>query len=194
LALLSAGAGIHYFYEESQDSVISLGVLSALFSCGALYRLYKTIGSVEYAALRQARTVEFNAVYGSGKKSAEIELGKETNLIIAAGTKDMDLECVVIDFFLPPEIELKKILTLDAYGSLQPEQADYPKYMMVTREKGFTSRETFVAVHIIVCAKNIGDYKIPIEISAKGVYQVVDRLSLKVVKEPPNEQKKDSPS
>jgi hypothetical protein len=182
VALLSAGAGIHFFYEGLQDSVVGFGFLSALFSCVALYRLYKTVSAVEYAALRPARTVEFDINYVEGGVSKNITFGKETEITIGIGTEDVALEHADYYVFLPPKIQLKKLLSKDTIAYLQPSDSMYPNYVMIEMTRDFVHKGVTEVVGFIVSAKEIGKYKIPVSICAKGIYEYETELTLNVVK------------
>jgi hypothetical protein len=181
-ALLFAGCGIYYFYEGNEQWVTIFGILSALFSVGAVHELYKTISAVEYAALRPARTVEFEIYYIEDGVSKKITVEKETEIAIGMVTKDVALEHAEYYVFLPPKIELKKLLSTGARAYLQAKRSDYPDYLMIAKASDFVHKDTGEVIELIVSAKEVGKYKIPVSVCAKGIYEYDTELIINVVK------------
>ena len=152
-----------------------------MFSALAVYRLYKTISFVEYAALRPARTVEFNVYFQSGGKGEKIKRGKETRLVVLVGTEEEPVENVDIAIFLPPEIELAKT-TSGLRTCLQSATMDYPNYTMVQRLVDYLHMSTFETISFAVSSNKIGEHKIPVTVNGKGIRECLTSLTLNVVK------------
>ena len=182
LALLTIGVSIYFFNLEELRGAVAFGFISALLSAMAVSRLYKTIRAVEYAALRPARTIEFNVVYASGKNSEEIKHGKETDLCFGAGTVEETLENFIIYAYLPPEIELMKIKSKRAASTIQPPSCKHPNYTMLSIKEPFFPKHMYRGITVTVKPKKLGKYIIPVQISAKGIYEVEKELILNVVK------------
>jgi len=182
LALLFAGCGIYHFYEGNEQWVAIFGILSAVFSLGAVHELYKTISAVEYTALRPARTVEFKIHYIEGGVSKKITVGKETEIAIGIVTKDIALEHAEYYVFLPPKIELKKVLSIGTIAYLQAKSSGYPDYLIITKTSDFVHKDTEEFVVFIISAEEAGKYKIPVAVCAKGIYEYDAELIMNVVK------------
>lgn len=184
LALVAAIVGIQFLYSGYMELELAMicGMFSGVFSAGAVYRLYKTISSVEYAALRPARTIEFQIRFLSGEKSEVIKLKKKAKLEITVGTREESLEEVEVSVFIPPEIEVKETLTERTRCIMQPDEMRFPNYSLVWREVGFLHMGTYDATAIDVLPKKIGKYEIPVAVCAKGIYEYHASLTLNVVK------------
>jgi hypothetical protein len=182
LALLFAGCGIYYFYEGNEQWVTIFGILSASFSLGAVNELYKTISAVECAALRPARTVEFDIYYFEEGVSKKITVEKETEIAIGIGTTDVDLEHAEYYVFLPPKIEFKKLLSTGARVYSQGKLSDYPGYLMIAKASDFVHKNTSQVIEFIVSAKEVGKYEIPVSVCAKGIYEYETKLIINVGK------------
>lgn len=190
ISLFSVVVGIHFFYEglqqiglnqiRSEQIVLVCMTISSISSVLALVSLYQTILAVEYAALRPARTVEFEICFPSGEKKEKIKCGKETKLSIGA-KPELSVEKIEFCIFLPPEIELKSLMKR-AFVTLQPKKSDHPEYNMITMEYGFLYEDTFLAIKFNVLANKTGKYTIPVSVSAKGIYEYKTELILNVVK------------
>lgn len=187
LALLTSGAGIHFFHEWNQDGAILCVIFSSGFSVGAIYNLFKTLKAVEYAALRPAKTIGFLIVFGTrecatlGKESCRIKMNKKVELFASAGTDEDNLENLIFHLFIPPEIDVVRVVP-PSYTSLQREGFKNPWFTMIAREQEFAHKGTSYGVGFSVIGKKEGEYKIPIKISAKGIYDYDTELILNVVK------------
>lgn len=180
LALVAAGAGIHFFYEGSQQNVALCGCVSGIISALALLNLYKTISAVEHAALRPARTIEFEICYPSGEKSQKIKRAKKTKLLIGAKPEG-DIDNVEFCIFLPPEVHLEGISTVEAYNTLQPKKSTHPNHNMIVVEHSFLPAGMFLGIGFEVSSKKSGKYVIPVTVCGKGIYRYKTELILNVI-------------
>ena len=178
LALVAAGAGIHFFYEGSQQNVAFCGCASGILSALALLNLYKTISAVEYACLRPARTVEFDVSFGISKeKTKTIKLGKKYKLGITAKTAEDNVEDFTLVTRIPAVMELSGEA---AYEGLTITK--HPEYTFVSLYKKFLPKEVGQGVRLCVIPKQAGQYKIPVIIYAKGIYECNKELVVDIVK------------
>jgi ABC-type transport system involved in cytochrome bd biosynthesis fused ATPase/permease subunit len=179
-ALTFACFGIYSYYEEYELPVFSSVVFSLLTSCLAIVQLYQTICTVEHAALRGAQEVEVVSKFKETEtQTYEVKVGKEVDITIGNQSPDMNLEMANFRVFFPPEIEVKAISS----GSIgrQPEKATFPKYTFVLYSAEFTPKSFFEGVTCKILATQVGTYKIPIKVSAKGIEESTGELTLVVV-------------
>jgi len=183
LALLSTILGIQFLYMGYMELELALicGVFSGAFSIKAVYRLYKTISSIEYAALRPARTIEFDVAYRSREQTRRIKVRKETEVWVSAGTDEENIESFVLQMFFPPKIEIENV-PKGVSLTIQPEGFNYPNYTMMGVKKDFVPKGTSQAVRLTVIAKKIGRYRIPVIVHGKGIHEYETELTLNVVK------------
>ena len=183
IALLAAILGIQFFYFENLElalgSALVCGMLSALFSSIGVYRLYKTISAVEYAALRPAPTIDFNVFFEGGGKSREVKLGKRTILKMFWGSEEETVEKVEATIFIHPEL---KFVSTNDKSSLQIPPSTYPDYTAVESSYNVLHKETYDAVSITVSPSKTGEYKIPVSIKALGITEYQTHLIIYVVK------------
>jgi hypothetical protein len=181
ISLFFAAIGISFFYGDFEGGAI-IGIIGSVIFCGtAMYSIYMTISAVERAALRTARTIEFEICYESGEIEQETRLGQETELAVSVGTEEEDLENMVVKILFPPEIELKGTLPKGTYSQLQPEEFDFPNYNLISTEAIYVSRNEFKIIKFTVLGKKIGKYVIPVAVRAKGIYEHHGGLYLTVV-------------
>jgi len=171
-------AFLHAGFEQYLFFIATCILGSAISSGIALYYLYETVSAVEYAALRPARIVQFKACFESFEPRKKIKLGKGEDVSIGVGTKEEDVENLEIRVYLPPEIELKKS---DGRAILQPDAFDFPYYTLVIFEKNLLYRNVWAGPELFVVAKKIGEYKVPVHVCAKGIYEYKTELVLDVV-------------
>ena len=179
LSLLMVGVGLYYFNSEYLVGVVVFGFFSVFFSAMAVYRLYKTITAVQYAALRPAGTVDF-AYIGFGKPGEETEqvkAKKETSINVLAGTFEYDLENCWMLVQIPSDIE---VIGETALENLRV--SEYPEYTVISLRHDFVPKGVAFGVALEVVPKKIGEYTITVVIYAKGIYKVRKKLTLKVVK------------
>jgi hypothetical protein len=180
-ALLFACSGIYCYYAGLELQVISSAVGSLVFSCLAIFALYRTICTVEHAALRGAVEIEVASQFKeTGTSTQEVKVGEKVLVTIGVATFDVSLEMPSFRIFLPPEIEV------DVWGegvvrAPQPTQADFPNYIMFEIFRDFLPKSTYAAVELRILAKNVGEYKIPIKVNARGIEESTGELTLKVV-------------
>jgi len=183
IALFASGAGVYFFYEGNEQAVIVSGIISGTIIALVLLRLYKTISAVEFSALRQARTIDFEVCFASGEEIFEAKQGVKTKIEIGAcPEKTVDDFKMMVG--LPEKIELIKIHTQPekAHFGRQPVRATFPTYMAIFFEIPTAHNNIFHAVSFTVFAKKTGEYRIPVVIFAKNTYQCQTWLTLKVSK------------
>lgn len=179
IALLLAGVGLYFFYEGFQYAVY-LCIVVSVASCGtAVYCLLKTLFAVEHAALRQARTVDFDVHFdfeAKGKKSKEVKLGEGTGIDIVACS-----EAQVVDYFLhfriPAEIEVTS--RAPAYESLTITK--HVEHTTLTHYRTFFPEDLDSGVYFDVIPKKTGKYVIPVSIRGRGIREYRTELTLIVV-------------
>jgi len=176
LSLLFAVFGIYGFYIDSREGAISLGVLSALFSVEALYRLYKTISAVEYGALRPERTVEFVVGFGQKyEKRISIELSKTTNA----------------RFFVKPESEIENLyVQVDFPAELEVGKKSHDPSITITEYEdttvyGYTEayvpKESGTGFSFSTTPKKKGEYIVKVSVCAKRIYEYHENLTIEVL-------------
>jgi hypothetical protein len=173
--------GIYLFYEGTQAEIyipFFIGV-SVAMSGSAIWSLYSTISAVEYAALRPARTVTFLVTYKTGRMTEEIKVGKQSVLNVGANPDD-DVENFLLELNFPPETEVVNAPEYLA-ATLQPDWGPYPKYTKLSYEKSFARKKLFHGISFSVISHQIGNYKIPVRLSAKGITDFKAELTLNVV-------------
>jgi hypothetical protein len=179
-ALSFACIGIYCYYEGYEPGVFIFVVGNLFFSCLAMIELYQTICTVEHAALRGAVEVELISKFKeTGNRTHEVKIAKEVDITIGIRSPDMDLEMANFFVFFPSEIEVKAV----SRGSvgLQPETASFPNYTLVLYSAEFAPKIFFESVTCRILAERVGEYKIPIKVSAKGIEESTSELTLKVV-------------
>jgi len=179
-ALLFACIGIFYYYEGIEQAVFSSVMFSLILSSTAIFALYRTICTVEHAALRGAMEVEVVSEFKeTGTSTHEVKVGKEADIIIGNRSPDMNLEMASFSVFFPPEIEVKS--TSGGEIASQPETGSFPNYTMVLYSVGFAPKNIMHPIECKILAKQVGEYKIPIKVNAKGIEESSSELTLKVV-------------
>ena len=178
LALLTVGIAIYSFSLESLEGVVAFGFISSLCSAMAVRRLYKTITAVEYAALRKARTIEFNIYFEGGGKSREVKLGKKTSLNILWGSEEETVEKVRAMFFIHPEL---KLVSTDAKSVLQSATMDYPNYTAAEISCDIIHQDSFGGVSITILPSKTGKYEIPVVIKAPEITEYETVLVVHVI-------------
>jgi len=182
IALFASGAGVYFFYEGNEQSVIVSGIISGTIIALVLLRLYKTISAVEFSALRPARTIEFEVIFASGEKIFEIKQGVETEVKIGACPEER-VEDFQMWIGIPEGVELKEIVTTENVSVLhQPPRATFPAPIVVLAELPTAHKLVFQAVNFTVLAEKTGEYKLPIGIQAKEIHIIQTWLTLKVSK------------
>jgi len=175
LSLLFAVFGIYGFYIDSQGA-ISLGVLSALFSAVALYRLYKTISAVEYGALRPERTVEFVVGFGEKyEKRISIELRKTTSAKLVV-KPESEIENLFIQVDFPAELELGRKTNDPSITITEYEDVTVYGYTEV-----YIPKESGIGFSFSMTPKKKGEYTAKVSVCAKRIYEYHENLTIEVV-------------
>ncbi len=175
--MLFAFFGIYGFYKDSLEGAISLGVLSAMSSVAALYRLYKTISAVEYGALRPERTVEFNVGFGmKNEKRISIELGKTTKPIFFVETPESEVENLYILVNFPAELEVGK-----SNPSPDIQVSEYENYTLYCTTVDYLPKGRNTGFGFSVTPKKKGEYTVKVLVCAKGIYGYNEDLTIEVV-------------
>jgi len=180
VALALSCLGIYSFYEGIEFWVFQSIAGSCVFIGGAVLALCRTILAVEYAALRRARTVDFEVCYKTRETGMKVKVGKEVDLNIGAGAKGEDVENLVTNIFFPQEIQVSET-SEQVSVSLQPEWQKHAGFTLVSTMKSYVPENSFDAYIIKVLPKKTGTYKIPVEVKAKGTYMHKAELTLEVV-------------
>ena len=178
LALFTIGIAIYFFELEIIEGTIVFGLFSGLCSGLTVQRLYKTISAVEYAALRPARTVDFEIGFGMAEENTkQVKLNKPTELRIGVFTYEDNVENCVVYVTVPSEIEVSEKATHpDIIVSRNPD------YTFVSRHTAFLPKGMGFGLLGYGTPKKIGEYVIKVGVCAKGIYEVKKELTLKVVK------------
>lgn len=183
IALSAAILGIQFFYSENMElalgSALLCGALSAIFSSIAIYRLYKTLSAVEYAALRPAPTIDFDVYFEGGGRSREVKRGKRTNLKILWGSEEENVEKVEATIMIHPEL---KLVSTNGRSGLQIPPSDYPDYTAIQKSYDILHKETYDVILITVSPSKTGKYELPVSIKAMGISEYETRLIIHVVK------------
>jgi hypothetical protein len=183
LALLSSFLGIEFFYEDV-FALLYWALFAYALSMGlAIINLYSTLSAVEKAALRPARTVEIKVSFVTEKREYRIKAGKKVTIDVDV-CLDEDVENVEICVFVPPEVEIGRLITPNTTLTLQTPSPSitYPGYNNVIRAESYVSGGTFLETSFEVTCKNPGIFKIPVQVRSKGVYPFLDELKLIVEK------------
>jgi hypothetical protein len=181
LALLSTCIGIFYYYEEIEQGVFGGAMFSLIFSSTAIFALYRTLCTVEHAALRGAVEIEVASQFmETGTPTQEVKVGEKVLITIGSATFDMNLEMANFRIFFPAVIEV------DVWGegvirTPQPTMADFPNYVMFEISRDFLPKGTFCDLEFRILVKQVGEYKILIILNAKGIEESIAELTLKVV-------------
>lgn len=182
LSLLTTGIGIFFFIYDEPIAVIVFGLTSSGLSIMALYNLYKTISAVEYAALRPARTVEFNVELVDPetlKQKSQIKLGKESGLSIELFTDDQDVENFHAFVTIPSAIRADTESIMDTPGI---RAKAYEDETIVCIEEAFLPKSVVEYINIPIVAKKIGKHSLLVRIYGKNIHEYVEEFILKVVK------------
>jgi hypothetical protein len=179
-SLFFACIGIYSYYEGYELQIFGFAVGSLFFSCLAIIQLYQTICTVEHAALRGAVEVELVSVFKeTGTSIHEVKVGVVSEITIGNRSPDMDLEMANFNVYFPPEIEVK---THTGAGQMvQPGHSRFPNYNLITYSLEFAGKNTFQPLNCRILAKQVGEYKIPVTVTAKGIEESFAELILKVV-------------
>lgn len=178
IALISTGFGIHYFYEQDMPPTIAFTIVSALGHLLAIVNLYQTISAIEYAALRPARTVEFNVSFGNGKKITQLKRGKESVVDIFASTSEADVNNCVMYVTIPAQIKLVTTETESEAITV----SKYPYHTVIVSKESFAPKNWKFGVSGKVVPNKIGRYTVDVSICAEGIYEYKEELILNVVK------------
>jgi hypothetical protein len=177
-SLALACLGIYAYYEGSELQVYVFAVGSLVFSCFAIAELYQTIRAVELATLKVVETELISVFQKTGTPTQEVKAG-QASVIIGCHPADMDLEKAAFYIYFPPEIEVK---THTGNGmALQPEYARFPKYTMVRLDVEYATKHLFQPVKVEITANQVGEYKIPVILIAKGIEESISELTLEVI-------------
>ena len=176
LSLLMVGLGLYYFNSEYLVGVVAFGLVSVFFSAMAIYRLYKTISAVEYAALRPARTVEFNIEFESGKTEQQVKLGEVSELMVLVWTDEQAVENLGVYADFPLQFEIEERVTRELCIT------NYLNFTAVVLETAFLPKNAKAGFRIYVTPKKVGENLIPVTVNAKGIYAIEKELILRVVK------------
>lgn len=154
-------------------------MISCVSTAGGIYRVYKTIRTIELTALRPARTVDFAIGFGEDKtEELKIRLGQDMEVIITASTGDCDVENFCLSARFPNEFEIE-------------EQPGVLPEVHVTRLQEYTSivfRSNFLTSHISasmsgpVKPTKTGAFEIPVTVQGKGISENVKVLMIRVTK------------
>jgi len=177
IALLSACIGIYFFYQGSGDLVNFSITGSVMFSGAALYYLYKTISAVEYAALRRARTIEFEiSFYPSKEETQQVKLGETSQLSIGTRTHEDSVDDLVMYVMVPSELEIERSTSHETRCSY------YEDRCIVFTKRAFLFRASGVIASFLVVPKKIGKHTVEVKVGAKGIYENKKELTVNVVK------------
>jgi len=180
VALALSCLGIYSYYEGIGIWVFQFIAGSCVFIGSAVFALCRTILAVEYAALRRARTVEFDVCYSTREETAEVKVRKKVELDIGFSPIEEDIENVTFHLFFPPEIEVKEGPE-NSRITVQPDWHEYAGFTMIAFNIDFMPRETYKATGVSVLPKKVGIYRIPVKAKAKGIYEYRTELTLEVV-------------
>lgn len=179
LALLTAGIGVSFWIVDEMSWVIAFGFVSGGLSVAALYSLYKTVSAVEYAALRPARTVDFHVSFKDGKETKQMTLNEETDVEIMGYPLDDSVDNATMYVTFP------KVFETTTGSETERVHIDmFPNYWCVT-----TIATPHLPAYCIMGAGGsvrpvkTGEYRIPVDIHAKGVYPYSTYVTINVVEE-----------
>jgi hypothetical protein len=178
IALISTGFGAHYFYEQDMPPTIAFTIVSALGNLLAIVNLYQTILAVEYAALRPARSIEFDVGFDDiGVMTKQAKLNKEIDLRIFAATEEDDVENCIMNIHVPSQIEV-------AEESEHPSVnvSKYSHYTVISDYRRFLPKNWCIGIVGSAVPKKVGKYSIKVSICAQGIHENKKELTLNVVK------------
>ncbi len=186
ISIVFAVIGLFFYYNEISIDGTAIYPLMAIGSAAgsivAILLLYRTISAVESAAFREFRTVDYDAFFD--KKfavSKEIVLGEPSELLIHAGTRDVDLEDLIVRIYLPPEIEILGVATDVQSCSYQPEGFDFCGFNMLVSIYDFVPKDFYNGTVVNVKAAKVGTYKLPVWLHAKNAKLFKTELTIVVV-------------
>jgi hypothetical protein len=177
LALIFACLGIYSFYEQDMGWTIGFAISSALTILTAIVNLYQTISIIEYAALRPARTIEFDVSFGNGKKITQLKRGKESVVRIFASTSEADVNNCVMYVTIPAQIEVATETKTEKITV-----SKHPNLSLIADMEGFCPKNWKFGLRGTVVPKKIGRYTVDVSICAEGIYEYKEELILNVVK------------
>jgi len=157
------------------------GVGSAACDGLALELLYETIARIEHAALRPARTVGFDVCYEDRKTIWEVKLGIGEKLEVGICPED-NVDDLEISILVHPKLGFKKAVGRAVIATLQPDMVTYAGYTLLSYEKDYAKRGTYMAIGFIILATEEGEYPLPVEVCARDVNDYMTTLRIKVVK------------
>lgn len=172
LALIATAVGIYFFQLDYLEGVIASGVISGLCTTMSVRQLYRTISAIEYAALRPARTVDFEITCGPDK----IKLGKESELWINADTDEEDVENFSMNTLLPLELETPEVTAPDLLVR------HYPDCISLVYHVGFLPKNFTVGICAPITPKKVGVFPVSVFVYGKGIYSVKKELTVEVTK------------
>ena len=175
VALLFAILGIYGFYKDSREAAILLGIVSAMFSAGAIFRLYKTISAVEYGALRPERTVEFDVGFEHYEKTVKTKLNQKRELGMFIKTLEYDIEKSVVLAIFPSDLGVEA-----EYEDPQLLFTKYEKRTCIMMFTDYLARDMAVGFPFDVVPTKVGKYPVTVRICAKGIHEVRKELTIEV--------------
>ena len=180
IALALACGGIYSFYEDDSYWVVNFAIGSSVFSGGAVFILCRTLSSVQQAALRPGRTLAVDVCYEKqDEKTKKVKLEKATPTSVSVCPLEENLDDLVVNIHVPPDIEVSE--TFGLLITKQPDTFKHPHYNMISAMVNFAPRFTYQATRFTVTGKKVGNYKIYVEIDARGAHRYSEELDLEVV-------------
>jgi hypothetical protein len=184
-ALVAAGVGIYYSYQEvalwASEGIFICALGSGFFSSFAVYSLYRTLENIERASLRTTHEVQFLVQFGVlGKKTEEIPSGRDVQIKLGASTDEEDLERQVILFYFRPDIKVR-LVGEDAVMGTVEQGFPYQGFTCVTISNEFVHKGTSNLVPVIITVEKKGIYKIPVRVEARGIEPYLEELELRVI-------------
>jgi hypothetical protein len=184
VALVFSIIGLYAYYKDLREWAIGLGVISALGSGFASYRLYKTVSAVEYGALSPERTIEFDVGFipkllgedAQPLETTELKTGTETRIRIGARTTEYDVENFELRVFIPKNVQVVSEM-LSGAGLVVSR---YEDVTILGMREDCVFKELGVAISANFLSNEVGTYQISVLISAKGIYSFHKNLSVVV--------------
>jgi hypothetical protein len=181
-SLIITGIGIYSYYEwsasfvEPNDISMAVFILGPSFFIGvSLFAMYKTVSSVQLAALVTEKSIDYIVGFTHDLKSKiEIELGKKYRIHIMAMTKDFDVENRVLLVKIPKSLAVNKDANDVIFGA--DNENDYLECSDVYVPKGIKAgvsptiqpiKAGEYPIKVVICGKGFARYETDLIISVK---------------------------
>lgn len=178
-ALITACLGIYCLYS-GWDFRLGFFTGASVMLCGtAFWSLFKTVMTIESAALRPARTIDFHMYFGkprSGQRT-EARLGKKSLLTIFACPREENVDNFVMYLKVPNELGVPED---QHWGAV--EYTKHSDHMILVVRTPFLPKEAARGIAFYAIPKKIGTCIIHGFAGAKGFSTYSKKFVVNIVK------------